>query len=783
MATGDILSAVVRPDGWSMDVTIAGFTTGATYNFGSLGSSPATTGSPMFTATVVSKGYNSSGTLGTTTRTLYGTHVVRVPATTATIAGAFTTGTFVDGEIVTQATSGATAVIVGGQASGPKLRAFGVTGTPTATNIWTGGTSGATFTPTATPVTLAAPTPDEFYNGTNLKVRVSLNAAIHVKDNTGAGNSGTAPVVNVSAAWATNTGGASQTSNAITNGAVTNNSALAYPVVTGQWDFLTTPVFRRVAADFTMGFRACQGYGIACVALTATDAHSHTITSNVSATTKALASVSGLYHESYQQAVSLTSMTQGDDIALKAIAYPIVGDTPLDTSTKTANTDLTLGWGAITCTCDKTGALILYAVVSGTGNDSTAVTSATLATAAATPFLTTGAALASGASVIYLRAGSYTGFLQSTPASVPVKSYCIEIAPYPTEAVTINRAATSFYQYKATKLRWSGFTITSAGEAYCIEGNNTNTVFLQFDSNTFTYTAYPTLEGLGYGNFCTVFTNNNITERDNFGVLAAINFGYHFEGNSIVGGTFVPVYGFVANLIEGTGTADQCTFAELSPATALPVQNNFICVNNKWMSVKLNGNPVFVIGAAQAMTGVAIVGNIFEAISNTGNVQLVSVGEGTTNQSLDSFIYAHNTTVGERNNNFYNDANNALQSNIFMAGNAVRSFNIKTDTFAGTAGLDGRRRGNWATFNGVNVTDCRWDGGAGGAFFPDYYGINTAIVGSPTVFGEMQYTAEKSIDVGGGVGNGNYLPATGSPLIGYTLSQKYLTYDMAGNNV
>ena len=92
MATGDILSAVVRPDGWSMDVTIAGFTTGATYNFGSLGSSPATTGSPMFTATVVSKGYNSSGTLGTTTRTLYGTHVVRVPATTATIAGAFTTG-------------------------------------------------------------------------------------------------------------------------------------------------------------------------------------------------------------------------------------------------------------------------------------------------------------------------------------------------------------------------------------------------------------------------------------------------------------------------------------------------------------------------------------------------------------------------------------------------------------------------------------------------------------------------------------------------------------------
>lgn len=36
MATGDILSCVVRAYGWSVDVTIEGFTTGATYDFGSL---------------------------------------------------------------------------------------------------------------------------------------------------------------------------------------------------------------------------------------------------------------------------------------------------------------------------------------------------------------------------------------------------------------------------------------------------------------------------------------------------------------------------------------------------------------------------------------------------------------------------------------------------------------------------------------------------------------------------------------------------------------------------
>jgi hypothetical protein len=73
MATGDITSVTIRSDGWSADVVVEGFTTGATYDFGT----PGATGTSKFYLTVVSEGYNSAGTLGTVTRVVYGTKAIR----------------------------------------------------------------------------------------------------------------------------------------------------------------------------------------------------------------------------------------------------------------------------------------------------------------------------------------------------------------------------------------------------------------------------------------------------------------------------------------------------------------------------------------------------------------------------------------------------------------------------------------------------------------------------------------------------------------------------------
>jgi len=65
------------------------------------------------------------------------------------ILGAVASGVFAPVETVTQATSGASATLYG--ASTGKLLIGAVTGTPDGTHTWTGGSSGATFTPSFVP--------------------------------------------------------------------------------------------------------------------------------------------------------------------------------------------------------------------------------------------------------------------------------------------------------------------------------------------------------------------------------------------------------------------------------------------------------------------------------------------------------------------------------------------------------------------------------------------------------------------------------------------------------
>jgi hypothetical protein len=76
----------------------------------------------------------------------------------APTAGSVTSGTFTVGETVTQATSGATGIVyypvpVNIGNNGSSMVIYKVTGSPDNSHIWTGGTSGATFTPTAVPQT------------------------------------------------------------------------------------------------------------------------------------------------------------------------------------------------------------------------------------------------------------------------------------------------------------------------------------------------------------------------------------------------------------------------------------------------------------------------------------------------------------------------------------------------------------------------------------------------------------------------------------------------------
>ena len=777
MATGDILSSVVRADGWSIDVTIAGFVTGATYDFGSLASSPPTTATPKFSVAVVSEGYNSSGTLGTINRTLYGTHIVRVPATTTTIAGSYTTGTFTDGETVTQTTSGATAIIVGGYAAGALLRVKTVVGTPNTTNIWTGGISTATFTPTATPVALADGTKDEFNNGTNLIVRVSLNESIYLDDNIGAGKSGTAPTVTISAAWATNTGGASQTSVVATAAVVTNNSTLVYPKVIAQWAWGHTPSWKAVTTATSIGCIATHGHGIACIALSATDQHANVVSGTVTSKSAHLMSASGLYYESYDLTVPITGFTAGDDVTLKYIAYPLVGDAAsiIDTSTNTISTDDVIGITLIKFRLPTTTAYLHFAATdhpTTPGNDTTGTGTSAL------PFATTGKALeavteaAGKLTIIYAKAGGTTlSILGSTPASVAATGCFIEVRPFPGDTVTLNRDAV-FRSYVATKLLYTGFTFTGN---YFIYGGLVPSAKLRFENCTFS-PATPSSPGICYGSEGCYFVNCTWTTLDDLSDYNSTMGVYSHTGSYFaVGAVMGSQSTIVACKVIGAG-ADTVVVRDRSVTTVAPLRN-IMYVNNQFMKCTISGSAVVSMNDNIGKTELALIGNIIEAISGTAQACLLF---SASSQTLNNGICAHNTVIGERMLICYNDtgSTSVSHSNIFNGNNAFRSFNIKGDLF-GTK--DGRRTGNAATMNGVNCFDNRYDGTVDASFTGDYESINVAFVtGKTAVYGQLGYTIDASQD-GTAAGKGDYRPVSGSVLSGHALKRSYITYDMQGN--
>lgn len=73
MATGDITAIVIRTDGFTADVTIEGWSAKAVASYAE-GILPA---SGNMKLTVISEGYNAAGTLGTVSRTVSGTLVMR----------------------------------------------------------------------------------------------------------------------------------------------------------------------------------------------------------------------------------------------------------------------------------------------------------------------------------------------------------------------------------------------------------------------------------------------------------------------------------------------------------------------------------------------------------------------------------------------------------------------------------------------------------------------------------------------------------------------------------
>lgn len=687
MAAGDIASVTIRADGCTADVAIAGLATGGTYDWGTFDDTPPTSGTPKVTFTVVSEGYTSAGVLSTVTRTVYGTKVVEWAPTTYRIAGSFTAGTFADGEIVTQATTSAKAYVVNAQSAGAYLYVSTATTTPAAntTDVWTGGTSGATFTPTATPSAVTDGTNNEMYNGTNLIVRIALSEYIYADDkNGGAGTSGTNPTVTIAAAWVTSGGTPNNVATALS---CTNSSAETYPLCLGQWDAIAgVRTADRVTGSFDMAFQAYHRLGVKAVRLTAAGLTSlYTAEAYVTSQTATVRSATGLYSSAYKTTIPIAGFTSGESIDLRAVVYPVVGDAAavLDTDSYTTDTEECRGRNKATIVYNTTQT-IRY--VSPSGND------ANDGLGTSTPYLTLGKAIeASGgnATLIYLMAGTHLGFGKTITRRTT--SEWVVVTPAPGESastVTFQFAATN-KTYRTQRLQFLAVTLDAASTSSYPDGEATGANFLRFKNCVFNSTVVgqisPTFSYRSYGTYIENCTGDLSYANWRLAHYSTERNAYQLDGVVIDEGTGAAtsccdgVYRMVACDVNGRNGIN-----EKPSAAASPTQENLVVAFNRFRNFDSTSQKIFVISSVswQIADGIAIIGNVFEKTAGTS--PLMSIAADSSSLPAKNVIVWHNTLAGERANLAYNEFGGTarLRNQWSVKNNAFRDLNIKEWSFA-----------------------------------------------------------------------------------------------------
>jgi len=807
-APGDILSVTVNPGGETVDVVLLGLDTGGTYAFG-LGTNNAITGvgvAPKFEINVTSLGYDDAGDPTVIGRTIFGTRAERTPFDTRYIAGSYTSGTFVEDETITQAVTGATARVVIPGSSGPRIYACVWTGSPNSSNIWTGGTSGATFTPTATPVQWGAsstdPGPREFYDGTNTTVRIRLSDIVYEKDNSGSGKSGFPCTATFLSGFYTS--GVTPTA-AVTDRSTTNNSTVAYTKTLGDW---TWGHYERVTgSDFRLRCVAFQGDAhsgcpVSCVKFTVTDG-TNTVTEIV--TTMAIdTDVSTDDAQSgaeYFADIDLSTLTQGAVLTANFVAYPWVGDSTslLDTSAGAAPPSPLVGPRKFLN--DKSNTYgVTMALVDPAGNDATGVAydSATYNYLTAAPFLTLGKAAAAiaaynntnrsrndvGAGIIECNDGSYNN-LGSSNSYGSTPNAVITIRPSPgASAYGVKISGQSGNNNISGRTKIESIEITSTT-------NNTWS----------TANVYIWLHNCKFNSGSnTPFNGTGMVIHVTQGEAPVWNTG--FRGFS-TGSTYwslvrgVDLTGFTKNIfcytvcfnkrMTKSGTTVNLLIDGVSGYTGL--QSVPIVYNNALYGLEANGGDIIGFGSfASNTTGMVFVQNIIENTNGSGS-PIGSIGSSdaiNTNTPLENYIVWHNVVVGQRCFFGYNDAgtitkyrrywsvkNNyfdraANKNDVFSPGNANRigPWSVSNST---------RGSGNFWAMNMVSLP--------GPNFWFEFAGLSSfqpAVSSASDVakFVSLQATTG-SAGTTAGAGNGDYHLQSISPLIDLPIDQ-VLCFDIEG---
>lgn len=340
MATGDIIAARIDPDGRALHLKLEGLSAGGTYALGA-GEQAALSDRPSnvkLRLNVTSEGYSTSAVLGTIARTVYGVSDQRLPsgesANAQWIQSGSMSGIMQDGETVTQSVTGATATVVTNCPNAPLILNT-VTGSPNGSDVWTGGTSGAVFTPGGAPAVYANESVKrEGIDGSDLWICVALDEYIY-DDCT---------VTLDATADAYDDGG--NGNSAASSYAVTNSSGIDYTKPIVRW--LTVPYKRITASTFTLEAGvyhrfATGGKPVACVQFEVTDGTNTETVTVTSMTASGELPTTGLHTAWYQGTFTSADFDDNAVLTCNVRVYPWVGDADsIVDSSATASPSLSL---------------------------------------------------------------------------------------------------------------------------------------------------------------------------------------------------------------------------------------------------------------------------------------------------------------------------------------------------------------------------------------------------------------------------------------------------------
>jgi len=598
-------------------------------------------------------------------------------------------------------------------------------------------------------------------------------------------------------------------------GLMTNHSTLPYPKAVGNW--CEIPYDRAHGPAHAVEFLAFHQYArsgrqVACVEFVATDESGlNSITVKTSEMVASNNATGGNPVAVYRAEIPLALLNQGENITVRAKVYPFVGDTAsvlVSDPTADGFPIPTPNLTNLIFLNDKTGGHgTVYAYVSPTGNNSTAVASTIASTAGATPFATIQAAASAIRSVnaasfgrdniaggiIRLAEGSYSGFGAAINTLPTGKTWLtIESAPGTDPQNVVFTTGASKRPPTLIKFRNLLFQPAGTGASHIVlDGVVDNTtvgppqIFGAWENVEFSGLIAEQGQmvyrvGMRYflncrfKNLRTSLTFPSGNTRAHTPLLA----GCTMEKSTTTSVNWNPHLA-VGNILYDGNQLVEVNSGPTSPV--IPPDGFVIAFNSSFEQVSESG---YCVGHPSSR-GAAFVQNLFERIGTLSGTSF-TVGRDGSVQPLNNIIVQYTTTTGGRTNFLYNDTGTeGVPKNGSMRFSILYQFNIKTDTFSHpTFGPNGNRIGNWEPVHGVGFLGNLYQyAAANNPSFPffsptswngSYTGRSIKIAVPPGFVNDQGYTA-------GNGGNGDYRLTAGSAALNLVPSGlSALPFDLAG---